>query len=71
MTTSYDWWAWTSRRGLPSKDAETILQLRKDLYEARRTADLWKTAYDELDVMVHKFVDDTLIERRSQINRSL
>lgn len=37
-------------------DTETIEQLRNDLYEAHKTASIWKHAYEELDEVVETVV---------------
>jgi hypothetical protein len=59
MTTLHDWWFGDRFVAPPSvKDSETIEQLRKDLYQAHKMANLWKKAYEELDVAVKELVDN-------------
>lgn len=47
-----DWWSVDS--------AGVIEKLNKDLCEARKMADLWKRAYEELDIAARELVDTVI-----------
>jgi predicted translin family RNA/ssDNA-binding protein len=60
--TMHNWW-FGNRFAAPRHiDTETVERLRKDLHEAHKMTDLWKKAYEELDVVVNEFVCTTIQE---------
>jgi len=61
--TLYEWWFGDRFAAKPTVD-ETIEQLRRDLYQAHKMTNLWKKAYEELDVAVKELVDNIVARKK-------
>lgn len=68
-----DWWFGDrfAANTLNTTSAETIEQLRKDLYQAHKMANLWKRAYEELDVAVNELVENILAIKKPNEKESV